>query len=187
CGVFLWLSPRNTEGGDKTEAEGLRKSAEQSSQVRPSNKRDRRRDKKTPAPITTAEVSTSHILTGEVTWTRVLRWVILAFVPSSLMLGATTYITTDIASIPLLWVAPLALYLLSFILVFARVPAWVHKAMVLAMPLLVLALLFFMLSELKTQHHWITWSLCMHLATLFVVAMVCHGELAQDRPSAKYL
>jgi len=187
CGVFLWLSPRNTEGGDKTEAEGLRKSAEQSSQVRPSNKRDRRRDKKTPAPITTAEVSTSHILTGEVTWTRVLRWVILAFVPSSLMLGATTYITTDIASIPLLWVAPLALYLLSFILVFSRIPASVHKGMVLAMPLLVLMLLFFMLSELKTKDHWIAYSLGMHLVTLFVVSMVCHGELANDRPAAKYL
>src|SRR5262249_53042541 len=44
-----------------------------------------------------------------------LRWVALAFVPSSLMLGVTTYITTDIAAIPLLWVPPLALYLLSFI------------------------------------------------------------------------
>jgi uncharacterized membrane protein (UPF0136 family) len=118
---------------------------------------------------------------------RVLRWVALAFVPSSLMLGATTYITTDIAAIPLLWVAPLALYLLSFILVFARVPAWVHKSMVLVLPLLVLGLLFFMLSEIKAKNHWIGWSLAMHLATLFVVSMVCHGELARDRPAPNYL
>jgi hypothetical protein len=50
------------------------------------------------------------------------RWVALAFVPSSLMLGVTTYVTTDVAAIPLLWVIPLALYLLSFILVFTKLP-----------------------------------------------------------------
>jgi SAM-dependent methyltransferase len=50
---------------------------------------------------------------------RQLRWVLLAFVPSSLMLGLTTHITTDIAAIPLLWILPLALYLLSFIFVFS--------------------------------------------------------------------
>src|SRR5262249_53950087 len=53
---------------------------------------------------------------GEVTWARRLRWLALAMVPSSLMLGATTYISTDIAAIPLLWVLPLALYLLTFII-----------------------------------------------------------------------
>ena len=47
-----------------------------------------------------------------------LRWIALAFVPSSLMLGITTYITMDIAAIPLLWVLPLSLYLLSFVIVF---------------------------------------------------------------------
>ena len=49
-------------------------------------------------------------------------WIALAFVPSSLMLSVTTYFTTDLAAIPLLWVIPLAIYLLTFILVFARKP-----------------------------------------------------------------
>jgi hypothetical protein len=49
-------------------------------------------------------------------WKRKLHWVLLAFAPSSLMLGATTYLSTDITPIPLLWVLPLALYLLTFIL-----------------------------------------------------------------------
>lgn len=53
---------------------------------------------------------------------RWVRWVLLAFVPSSLMLGATTYVTTDVAPVPLLWIIPLTLYLLSFILVFTRLP-----------------------------------------------------------------
>jgi hypothetical protein len=53
-------------------------------------------------------------------WSQRLTWMALAFVPSSLLLGVTTYITTDIASAPLLWVVPLGLYLLSFIIAFAR-------------------------------------------------------------------
>ena len=189
CAVFLWMSARNVEASEKIEAktdEDKSKSGGRSSQAIPSRKHGIRAGKR-PQPAPPVETMPNPTLTGAVTWPRVLRWVALAFVPSSLMLGATTYITTDIAAIPLLWVTPLALYLLSFILVFSRVPSGVHKAMILAMPLLILALLFFMLSELKTEHHWITWSLCLHLTTLFVVAMVCHGELARDRPAAKFL
>src|SRR4029078_13284478 len=57
-----------------------------------------------------------------ITWWRRLRWIALAAVPSSLMLGCTTYMTTDIAAIPFFWVFPLALYLMTFIFVFARWP-----------------------------------------------------------------
>ena len=49
-----------------------------------------------------------------------LRWVVLAFVPSALMLAVTTYITTDIAATPLFWVVPLAIYIGTFIVAFAR-------------------------------------------------------------------
>jgi hypothetical protein len=55
-----------------------------------------------------------------VSWTRRLHWLALAFVPSSLVLGLTTYLTTDIAAVPLLWTLPLALYLLTFVFAFAR-------------------------------------------------------------------
>jgi hypothetical protein len=256
CAVFLWRSPRNVETAAKLEAttaDPLGKSAGRSSEAIQPSKRGIRADKRQ-EPIAPADASTSQTLSGDVTWLRVLRWVALAFVPSSLMLGATTYITTDIAAIPLLWVAPLVLYLLSFIIVFSHVPAWLqwavititafaivvllaillwdpdlskyapanrgaiqwvlrslivslaavgvygawwgwknrqrnmlHRVMVLLMPLLVLGLLFFMLSEIKVDYHWVTWRLAMHLTTLFVVAMVCHGELARDRPAAKHL
>jgi hypothetical protein len=69
-------------------------------------------------------------LGGEVTWRRRLRWVALALVPSSMMLGVTTYITTDLAPIPLLWVLPLAIYLLSFIIVFAKIPHLTQRIIV---------------------------------------------------------
>ena len=65
-----------------------------------------------------------------------LRWAGLALVPSSLMLSVTTSVTTDIAPVPLLWVIPLGLYLLTFVLAFAgrqRVPpAIVHRWVPLA-------------------------------------------------------
>ncbi len=116
-------------------------------------------------------------------WRR-LRWVALAFVPSSLMLGATTYMTTDIAAIPLLWVLPLGLYLLSFILVFSRLPEGVHRLMVVLLPYLVMLLVVLLLMEYPLRI-WI--KMLVHLAVLFVAAMVCHGELARDRPPTRYL
>ena len=117
---------------------------------------------------------------------RRLRWIGLAFVPSSLLLGVTATITTDIAPLPLLWAMPLSLYLISFILVFspgAR-PARLHRWMVLALPGFVLVLFMLLLLELSSPL-WLV--LPLHLIGFFVVAMVCHGELALDRPPARSL
>ena len=120
------------------------------------------------------------------TLTRRLRWVGLAFVPSSLMLGVTAAITTDIAPIPLLWSLPLSLYLFSFILVFApgaRADR-LHRAMVLALPGVVLLISVLLLLEVRGPL-WIM--VPIHLAGFFVVAVVCHGNLAQDRPPPRWL
>jgi hypothetical protein len=114
-----------------------------------------------------------------------LRWVALAFVPSSLMLGVTTHITLDIAGIPLFWVIPLALYLLSFILVFAKWPPILHRIVAGAVPLVLLVLVFRML---YTGNKWATpATIGLHLLTFFVVALYCHGELARTRPAPRYL
>ena len=110
-------------------------------------------------------------------------WVLLAFVPSSLMLGATTHIATDIASVPLLWVLPLALYLLTFIIVFARKPILPHSLMVAAMAFAVL--LMPLLSLGIPLRFWM--AVPAHLITFFIVAMVCHGEMARTRPDASHL
>jgi hypothetical protein len=125
---------------------------------------------------------------------RRLRGVALAFVPSSLMLGVTTYVTTDIAAIPLLWIIPLALYLLSFILVFARLPGFVHALFVLLLPAVILALLFpppwhfdSLGIDLRVPQLHVWQSIGLHFVALFVAAMVCHGELARSRPAPAYL
>jgi hypothetical protein len=115
---------------------------------------------------------------------RPLRWIAFAFVPSTLMLGVTTYITTDIASIPLLWVVPLALYLLSFILVFARKPWPPPHAVVRALPIAAVTLTFVILSNAVDP---VWFLLSVHLLFFFIACLVCHGRLAQERPPPEEL
>ncbi len=115
---------------------------------------------------------------------RRVRWVLLAFVPSSLMLSVTTYLSTNIAPIPLLWIIPLALYLLTFILVFAGKPLLPHGAMVRALPIVLLPLVIVICAQ-ATQPIWMM--ILLHVLTFFVATMVCHGEMAADRPPPQYL
>lgn len=113
-----------------------------------------------------------------------LRWVALAFVPSSLMLGVTTALTTDIPAIPLFWILPLAIYLLSFVLVFARKPLISHLWLSRRLPFLILAAAI--PGVLKGVLPLMV-VLPLDLLTLFAVAMVCHGEVARSRPSTQHL
>ena len=115
---------------------------------------------------------------------RRLRWIALAFVPSSLMLGVTTHITADIAPVPLLWVLPLALYLLTFVFVFARTPLIPHALMVRVFPF---AIVPTALMTIQGEASLGLLPVPIHLATFFVTAMVCHGALANDRPPPKHL
>ena len=112
------------------------------------------------------------------------RWVLLSFLPSSLLLGITTYITTDLAAVPLLWAVPLAIYLLTFVLTFARNLVLPHNALVTLLPLVLTPLII--LSLLKVmQPVWVL--LALHLVGFFVTACVFHGELARSRPDARHL
>jgi spermidine synthase len=111
-----------------------------------------------------------------------LAWVALAFVPSSWMLAVTTYLSTDIAAVPLLWVIPLAIYLVSFILVFSRhnpisvsrVRQYFPIAVMFLVAVLAAGVVYGIL-------------ILLHLATFFLAAMLAHGELASRRPRASEL
>ena len=115
---------------------------------------------------------------------RRLRWLALAFVPSSLMIGVTTYITSDVASVPLLWVIPLALYLLTFVLAFAKKqvvsPASLNRPMMMAA--LVVTLI---LASGATEPAWVL--ILANLGFFFIAAMMCQGQLANDRPAVAHL
>jgi len=116
----------------------------------------------------------------DISYLRLLRWVLFAFLPSSLMLGVTTYLTTDIAPFPLLWVVPLAIYLFTFILVFARRPVlppqWLGR--VLGMCSIVLLIAF-----ITGANHPAWLMTVLNLLLFFAAAMIFHGEVAKDRPT----
>ncbi len=115
---------------------------------------------------------------------QVARWLALSSVTSSLMLGLTTYLTTDISPIPLLWVGPLALYLLTFVLVFASRALVSEHMLARALPLCVLLLVMTMAARAAGP----LWLLvALHVVTFFVAAMLCHGQLAASRPPTTQL
>lgn len=114
----------------------------------------------------------------------VMTWLLLAFVPSSLMLGYTTFVTSDIGSAPLFWVIPLMLYILSFILAFSR-----KKLFKLSHIKLAYASLFF-LSAIVANHFVLTheWAVAITYGVLFfITALMCHQQLEELKPSAKHL
>ena len=121
-------------------------------------------------------------------WRRRMIWIALAFVPSSLLLGVTTYITTDIASAPLLWVVPLCLYLLSFIIAFARrtllKPQWTLKAQAIGILVVATMVTLVLLFERRGPVFVVAG---VHLLTFFVTAVLCHTELARRRPGVEGL
>jgi len=114
---------------------------------------------------------------------RRLRWLGLAAVPSTLMMSVTTFISTDIASMPLLWVVPLALYLLTFVIAFsdrqwigARLLEWLFANSVVIIIALVIAPPVYPLALIVA-----------HLVCFLIVALACHTALAASRPPAESL
>jgi spermidine synthase len=111
-------------------------------------------------------------------------WVGLAFVPSALLVAVTAHISTDVAAAPLLWVIPLALFLITFTIVFQRRPILPHALMlrvhfVIFLPSLILAA--------SGAHMMWGAALATHLGVFFITAMVAHGELVKRRPEAARL
>jgi hypothetical protein len=112
------------------------------------------------------------------------RWIFLAAVPSGLLIAVTAHISTDIAAAPLLWVLPLSLYLLTWVLVFQSRPLLPHKWVLMLQPLAISGVIV-LLAVGGEQNLLLT--LGGHLLCFFIIAMACHGELARTRPAAKYL
>lgn len=112
-------------------------------------------------------------------------WVLLAACPSILLIADTSYLTENIAPIPLLWVVPLALYLLSFIFCFER-KGWYQRRIFL--PLLAVGLgLLAWLPTLGMSALPILAAMSINLVAFFVACMVCHGELARRQPHPSHL
>ena len=129
-------------------------------------------------------VVTEGLPLEDISTLRRLKWLMLAAVPSSLMQSVTTYLATDITSVPLLWVIPLAIYLISFVLVFSRREILRHSLMVFLNPISLLALTVIVFWHLEMNLRVL---LPLNLWVLFNTSMVCHGELVRLRPSTAHL
>lgn len=134
------------------------------------------------APATNAEPATAPM--SEITGRQRIIWVALAFVPSGLLLSVTGHITTDIVAVPLLWVVPLALYLLSFTFVFAARPTLRARWFRPLLPACLVAASFLVFLPQLTNAYF---AAGLALVTLFAVSMVCHGRLAALRLSTDHL
>ncbi len=118
-----------------------------------------------------------------VRWLDRLAWIALAAAPSSLMMGTTSYLSTDVASAPFLWVAPLALYLLTFIIAFQTKPLIGRNTALLLQGAAAAACAYLLPFETND----IVLLMAVHLAAFFFTALICHQALVERRPPASQL
>ncbi|MBS2024182.1 MAG: class I SAM-dependent methyltransferase, partial [Deltaproteobacteria bacterium] len=120
---------------------------------------------------------------ASLTWPQRLRWMALAAVPTSLLSGVTAHLATDVASIPLLWILPLAIYLLTYIIAFAG-PADSEgpKRLLLGAQAVALAVLVAIVPARSVQA-----SLLVDLSAFGLTALLCHRELSRTKPAPALL
>ncbi|MDQ3699371.1 MAG: hypothetical protein M3442_00450, partial [Chloroflexota bacterium] len=151
-------------------------------------RRQRLSRQRTPSPETSdgalAERQRGREPSGSARWLQRGRWMVLALAPSSMLVGATTHLSNEIAPAPMLWVLPLATYLVTFVLAFAgRRPPALGVTM-RAFPFVVLALALALASRASEP---VAVLVPLHLGALFVASLVCHVKLADDRPESTRL
>jgi len=135
-------------------------------------------------PVAIAELRGEAIEAETPSWLRWGRWVFLAAIPSGLLVAVTAHISTDVAAAPLLWVLPLSLYLLTWVIVFQQRPLIPHRWVLLVQPLAVAGVVYLLA---WSGEHSLLFTLGGHLLCFFVIAMGCHGELARQRPAPQFL
>jgi spermidine synthase len=132
-------------------------------------------------PQTTGQATATQapsVTTTRPDWRTTARWIVLSAIPSGLILSTTTHITTDIIAMPLLWVLPLALYLLSFILAFSDAAPVVDRIAHLAAPLIAALALI----ALSTDAFEVYITGPAALALLFIASLSLHRRLYLARP-----
>jgi len=112
-------------------------------------------------------------------------WVALAACPAILLMAVTSYLTQDIVPVPLLWVLPLGLYLLSFILCFEG-KAWYRRAWYVPIVFALLAAMSYRLAKGDANIGALVW-IAVYVCGLFAACMACHGELAKLKPHPLHL
>jgi SAM-dependent methyltransferase len=114
-------------------------------------------------------------------------WLAAAFVPSGLMLAVTNHMLLNLASVPFLWVMPLAIYLITFMIAFARRFRISPRVLSFVVPIILLVLLPLVAVSRPVGSHSLWYVLGSHMLVLFVGALLCHTALASRRPDTSQL
>jgi hypothetical protein len=128
---------------------------------------------------------TSDVVDAPPTRSRQLLWCALAGTGSVLLLSVTNHVTQNVAAVPLLWVVPLTLYLLTFILCFDS-SRWYPRELVLPVAAATLGVMAWCTADTSLTHE-LALQLGVFCTGLFIACMFCHGELARLKPSPRYL
>jgi len=136
-----------------------------------------------PEPLTIGESTATR--EPAPTAARQLLWTVLAATGSLLLIAITNHITQNVAAVPLLWLAPLTLYLVTFILCFDA-PRWYRRPFVLGMVAAILGVMAWSLADSRVTHD-LSIQLGVFLGGLFLCCMFCHGELVRLKPAPRYL
>jgi SAM-dependent methyltransferase len=120
-------------------------------------------------------------------WSDRLFWLAAAFVPSGLMLAVTNHMLLNLASMPFLWVMPLAIYLITFMIAFARRLRIPPRVLSFTVPIVLLVFFPLVAVSNPIAGHSLKWVLGSHLLVLFAGALLCHTALAEKRPGTDQL
>ena len=123
----------------------------------------------------------------EVSWKVRLYWLAAAFVPSALMLAVTNHMLLNLASVPFLWVMPLAAYLITFMIAFARRFRLSHITLSRIVPVILLVLFPLVAASKPVSANLLWYVLGSHIFVLFAGALLCHTALASRRPDTRHL
>lgn len=138
------------------------------------------------SPVSARVISDAEHPPGEPPARKIeLLWVALAGCASALLLGVTNQLSYNVAPIPFLWVLPLTLYLLSFILSFESERAYVRGVFVALLPLAIAWMAYLVYSGQGNPD--VYRAVPVFSAGLFICCMVCHGEIARMKPNPRYL
>lgn len=133
-----------------------------------------------PQQVSEIDLSTPAGLPGHFDW----GWLAIPFITSALMCGVTGHLSNEVASVPFLWIAPLALFLLGFILAFSSSFGLLARVLRRLLPLfLVLTFFFLALTGLELTHGTIIVPLIVHLFTFFILCFLLNDQLHSSRPS----
>jgi SAM-dependent methyltransferase len=136
-----------------------------------------------PAP----PVKTASETADALVWSSRLFWLAAAFVPSALMLAVTNHLLLNLASVPFLWILPLAVYLMTFMVAFGRRIHLSLKAVSSLVPVILLLFFPFVANSRAVAGKYLLAIVTVHMLILIAGALLCHTALASRRPGPQHL